>query len=268
MKTQYVELPVNILKDSRLNSDEKIAIALIMDRMKSSKQRAEFYDDKFQEHYVIYSIVELATTLGIGKNTAIKVLKHLEVAELIFKRRMFNQATRIFLAKPDKPENKLPKAPNVNSNQLNFNQKTKYTDDTNDTSDAQKLNDEQQKIKQGEVDALADSLITQGSMPKRLVSLLKVYSFGDYKKLYEYAGVIYKAKNYVYQEAKRQLPNNLAYRALRFEFNDLLEMTLVKKIKNIIVNANRKASNVFGYIMQSLITIFEEQSNEYLMRTC
>ncbi|KRM67575.1 hypothetical protein FD06_GL000726 [Apilactobacillus ozensis DSM 23829 = JCM 17196] len=259
--TQFIQVETPILHNQALNSDEKLALSLIMDRMKSSVKRSEFFDRKRQAHYVIYSVDELAQTLNIGKNTAVKILKHLATLGLIIKQRVFSHATRIFLpdTKPSKNTQSLhstiTKSQKVTSNQNTFNQ-NKSTDDTNDT------NNNVEKLNHDALDTLAAGLVQQGGLPKRLVEILQVYAFGSRDKLYEYASLIFKAKHAVSKRASRFIEN--AYSPFRFEINHLLTEKLTASMQSIIVNANRKAHNPNGYIMRACMQLFDEQANAYL----
>ncbi|WP_353486093.1 replication initiator protein A [Apilactobacillus xinyiensis] len=98
---QFIQLDVNVLRNTDLNSDEKIALSLLNDRMKSSVKRRSFYDDKKQAYYVIYPIDELRTAVNVSKGTAVKILKKLEKLGYVSKRKIYSQATRLFLPKFD-----------------------------------------------------------------------------------------------------------------------------------------------------------------------
>ncbi len=260
--TQFIQMDMQILHNSALNSDEKIALALIMDRMKSSVQRSEFFDKQHQAHYVIYSVAELAQNLGVGSNTAVKILKKLAQLGLIIKQRVFSHATRIFLPTEKSESTQMlhsttTKSQKVTSNQSTLNQ-NKYTDDTNDTQATVA-----EHIKSDALTVLGQGLIRKGGMPSRLVDILKVYAFGSREKLYTYASLIFKAKHWASKRASAYIDN--AYSPFRFELNTLMTTALVHNIKTIIINAHKKAHNPNGYMMSSFMRLFEEQANAYLV---
>lgn len=259
---QFTKLYTTLKDDKNLNNDDRVCYSYLADRMQSSIQRSDFFDKVTQDYYVIYTIEEMINDLGVGKNTVIKCYQKLEKLGYLIKKRMFNGATKLFLpqfiheeetaSNSQSLDSKPAKVYKLNSNQTDINQ-TKYTSETNDTQNTDKYKDE--------INILADSLIEKGGLSTSLVSTLSAYS-NNRADLYNYAGLIYKAKNKV---AQRAIKSTNGISATRFETNNLLNQTLTDKIKTIIINAEHKAKNVNGYIMQSLISMFEEKTNEFMM---
>ncbi|WP_062325204.1 hypothetical protein [Holzapfeliella floricola] len=247
-----------------------------------------FFDAKKQAYYVIYTIVELIETLGTKRNKTINILKNLEKYGYIVKKRTYSKATKLFLPNfedvttkevvslDDKPT----EVYQTNSNQTNLNQTH-----TNDTTDTWEILEEiiEHKVKPQEqsesitetpqpqvtqtfeeetLDVLEQSLVETG-LPKSLVNTLKAYSFNNSDKLYQYAGLIFKAKSVAKKNAERVIGQ--ATTAFQFESNSLMTTKLATDIKKIIITSHRVAKNKAAYIMRSLINLFEEQANAYLI---
>lgn len=255
---QFTKIYKTLKDDKNLNNDDRVCYSYLADRMQSSIQRNNFFDKVTQDYYVIYTIEEMINDLDVGKNTVIKCYKKLEKLGYLIKKRMFNGATKLFLPQlvNEEPEtthnyqsldSKPAKVYISNSNQTNLNQ-NKYTNNTNDTEKT-------------ELKILAQSLIEKGGLSEKIVSTLSTYS-KDRADLYNYAGLIYKAKNKV---AQRAIKATNGYNATRLETNNLLNETLADKIQGIIISAEQKAKNKSGYIMRSLINIFEYKANEFMM---
>lgn len=118
------------------------------------------------------------------------------------------------------------------------------------------------KKKKDAVEVLGQSL-TDSGLPEPLVATLKTYAFNDSDKLYNYAGMIFKAKSVAKKNAERVIGS--ADAAFRFELNNFMTDKLTTDIKKIIITSQRVAKNKNGYIMRSLINLFEEQANAYLV---
>ncbi|MCF6515494.1 winged helix-turn-helix transcriptional regulator [Lactobacillus sp. S2-2] len=243
------------------NANEVVAYSLIHDRMNSSIKRSEFFDKKQSDFFVIYTLVELAENINVSERTASKIMNKLINDGLIKIKRQFNKANKIFIpafqadeSVVESSKNKVqeksasPYQKNLQVNQTNLNQTNKYTNDTNDTA-------------KSDLKILAQSLIEKGGLSEKIVSTLSAYS-NDRADLYNYAGLIYKAKNKVAQKA---IKATNGYGATSLESNELLNKTLSEKIQGIIISAEQKAKNKSGYIMSSLIKIFEYKANEFMM---
>ncbi|MCL0319400.1 replication initiator protein A [Apilactobacillus xinyiensis] len=96
---QFIKLDTSVLKNKKLNSDEKIVLSLLNDRMKSSMQRNDFYDTKKGAFYVIYTIDEIMDVINVAKATAVKILKKLENLGYVTKQKTYSRATKLFLPK-------------------------------------------------------------------------------------------------------------------------------------------------------------------------
>lgn len=115
-------------------------------------------------------------------------------------------------------------------------------------------------IQQAELDVIASSLVTKVHLPKQAVNIMKTFAFGDPQKLYAYADLLFKAKSAVSKQAK-SVQN--AQEALSFELNTAYQETLDKDLKRIIVSANKRTRKPDGYIMTSLIDMFQNKVNDY-----
>ncbi|MCF6515535.1 winged helix-turn-helix transcriptional regulator [Lactobacillus sp. S2-2] len=262
--TQFTKLYTQLFEQG-YNANEVVAFSLLHDRMNSSIKRSDFFDKKESDFFVIYTLVELAENINISERTASKIMNKLINDGLITVKRQFNKASKIFIPnfQADKSviessknnvqeKSAAPYTQNVQVNQTNLNQ----TKNTNDTDDTKNLN-----YQKAELENLAESLIQKGGLSEQLVTTLSAYS-NDRAALYNYASLIYKAKNKVAQQATKV---SNGYAATRFETNDLLSDTLANKIQSIIISAEHKAKNKSAYIMSSLINIFEEKANEFMM---
>ncbi|MEJ6349028.1 replication initiator protein A [Holzapfeliella sp. He02] len=282
--TQFIQLNKSVLKNKELNSNDKLALSLLTDRMKSSVKRDNFFDKKQDDFYVIYTIDEMMEDLNLSKGTTVNIFKKLEKLGYIKKARCFNGATKIFLTEEETTvSSKIepPKVQKLESNHTNSNH-TNYTNDTNDTWDVlediienkvkaephteevvEKPKEEVSEImKKDAVEVLGQSL-TESGLPEPLVATLKTYAFNDSDKLYNYAGIIFKAKSVAKKNAERLI--GPADAAFRFELNNFMTNKLTSDIKKIIITSQRVAKNKAAYIMRSLINLFEEQANAYLV---
>ncbi|MCK8607244.1 replication initiator protein A [Apilactobacillus ozensis] len=256
---QFVQLDMNVLKNNDLNSDEKITLSLILDRMKSSIKRLSFYDDRREDYYVVYPIQELMDILGVGKNTVIKVLKKLEYLGLIIKQRAFNQATRIFISSAMMAKNivdeEIQKA-SVNikpskSQKINFNQKInhkKYNNTVN-TESAAKNESVVDKIKQW-------SQATQQKLGLTFSSIQAIQKFckNNVEKCKNVVRLILNARNAVAKQ------NQIAKSNLtQFESNLNIKHGLANQLDHIFSYAlNLPKSNYAGYVTNALKTYFTQ----------
>ena len=256
-------------------------MSMLEDRMESSIQRPEFFDKKMGDHFVIYTREELSKKLGLNLGTITNMFKKLVNKGYLVIKHQFNGASKLFLPKFNHETSndnvssnfELPKSENFISNhRTKLNKQT--TDNTNDTCSrtnspkdsnitqkpvVQKP-DQNKVIKQAELDVIANSLVTKVHLPKQAVNIMKTFSFGDPKKLYAYAGLLFKAKSAVSKQAK-SIQN--AQEALSFELNTDYQETLDTDLKRIIVLANKKTSQPDGYMMTSLMDMFQNKVNDY-----
>ncbi|GLB47624.1 hypothetical protein WR164_16030 [Philodulcilactobacillus myokoensis] len=263
---QFVKMSKSVLENNEMNSNEKIIFSLLYDRMKSSAKRPNFYDKKMNHYYVIYTINEMAKYLKLSRNTVINAYKNLEALGYIIKKKQFNGPSKIFIPsfKDESLESKPSEVKNSNSNQNNFNHKNKYTSDTLVTEQIKKQKISNQ-FKDDNLDALGNALKEKGGLSKRVISVIKRYSFGSKRKLYQYASLIFKAKKVGYNQAisyNQTNPNN--YAAFRFETNEYLQEQFEFKLKDIIINARDKAINFYGYIFSSLVDWFTTKADQFL----
>ncbi len=274
---------MDYLKDSNLKgANEILTYSLLCDRMKASKNNKDFFDKKFGDSYIIFKREELADYLDVTVKTVTKILKSLVKKGYLVVKHQFNASSKLFLPKfeieerspmPVKEENTPSFGNNLPSKQSTLTDKY-ITDNTNNTSsETNSLNyvninqkpviqkpDQTKVVKQAELDVIANSLVTKVHLPKPAVNIMKTFSFGDPKKLYAYAGLLFKAKSAVSKQAK-SVQN--AQAALSFELNTDYQATLEQDLKRIIVSANKKTSQPEGYIMTSLMDMFQNKVNDY-----
>ncbi len=273
---QFIKVSEDYFKDENLKGCEILLMSMLEDRMESSIQRPEFFDKKMGDHFVIYTREELSKKLGLNLGTITNMFKKLVNKGYLVIKHQFNGASKLFLPKfnhetsNDNVSSKfeLPKSENFISNHRT-NSNKQITDNTNDTcsrtnspkdSNITQKPDQNKVIKQAELDVIANSLVTKVHLPKQAVNIMKTFSFGDPKKLYSYAGLLFKAKSAVSKQAK-SIQN--AQEALSFELNTDYQETLDTDLKRIIVSANKKTSQPEGYMMTSLMDMFQNKVNDY-----
>ena len=274
------------VKESNLNSDLKggneiLIYSLLEDRMQASTKNKDFFSQKFNDYYVIYTRDELAMKLGVNVSTITEVFKRLVKKGYLVMKHQFNGATKLFLPKFEnetsseanhdnvKREIQRPEIGKPNSSRtLNSNNKQTYnTKDTYSEINSKKIvavtqKEKHEKLNELEMNALSSSLETKAGFNKRTVNMLKALSFNDPKKLYQLSGMVFKAKNVVKRQARNVMNSQLA---LSFENNNRYENMAVD-IQRIVMTANRsKRSNVEGYIFSSLVNYFQEAVNDYCM---
>lgn len=278
---QFIKVSEDYFEDENLKGCEILLMSMLEDRMESSIQRPEFFDKKMGDHFVIYTREELSKKLGLNLGTITNMFKKLVNKGYLVIKHQFNGASKLFLPKfnhetsNDNVSSKfeLPKSENFISNHRTKLNK-QITDNTNDTCSETNSSkdsnitqkpvvqkpDQNKVIKQAELDVIANSLVTKVHLPKQAVNIMKTFAFGDPKKLYSYAGLLFKAKSAVSKQAK-SVQN--AQEALSFELNTDYQETLDTDLKRIIVSANKKTSQPDGYMMTSLIDMFQNKVNDY-----
>lgn len=274
---QFIKVNEDYFEDENLKGCEILLMSMLEDRMESSIQRPEFFDKKMGDHFVIYTRAELSKKLGLNLGTVTNMFKKLVNKGYLVIKHQFNGASKLFLPKfnhetsNDNVSSKfeLPKNENFISNHRTKLNK-QITDNTNDTCSLKDSNitqkpvvqkpDQNKVIKQAELDVIANSLVTKVHLPKQAVNIMKTFSFGDPKKLYAYAGLLFKAKSAVSKQAKT-IQN--AQEALSFELNTAYQETLDMDLKRIIVSANKKTSRPDSYMMTSLMDMFQNKVNDY-----
>lgn len=274
---QFIKVNEDYFEDENLKGCEILLMSMLEDRMESSIQRPEFFDKKMGDHFVIYTRAELSKKLGLNLGTVTNMFKKLVNKGYLVIKHQFNGASKLFLPKfnhetsNDNVSSKfeLPKNENFISNHRTKLNK-QITDNTNDTRSLKDSNitqkpvvqkpDQNKVIKQAELDVIANSLVTKVHLPKQAVNIMKTFSFGDPKKLYAYAGLLFKAKSAVSKQAKT-IQN--AQEALSFELNTAYQETLDMDLKRIIVSANKKTSRPDSYMMTSLMDMFQNKVNDY-----
>ena len=276
---QFIKVSEDYFEDENLKGCEILLMSMLEDRMESSIQRPEFFDKKMGDHFVIYTRAELSKKLGLNLGTVTNMFKKLVNKGYLVIKHQFNGASKLFLPKFNYETNndnvssnfELPKSENFISNHrtklnkqitYNTNDTCSQTNSPKDSNITQKP-DQNKVIRQAELDVIANSLVTKVHLPKQAVSVMKTFSFGDPKKLYAYAGLLFKAKSAVSKQAKNILN---AQEALSFELNTDYQETLDTDLKRIIVSANKKTSQPEGYMMTSLMDMFQNKVNDYCIR--
>lgn len=288
----FIKVEMDYFKDSSLKgANEILTYSLLEDRMKASKNNKDFFDKKFGDSYVIFKREELAEYLDVTVKTVTKILNSLVKKGYLVIKHQFNAASKLFLPKfeneksismPVREKITLPFGKKLPSNKSTLTERY-ITDDTDDTCSRTNFpknvaitqkpkskpvvqkpvvqkTDQNKVIQQAELDVIANKLVTKVHLPKQAVNVMRMFSFGDPKKLYSYAGLLFKAKSAVKKQAKHV---QYAQEALSFELNTDYQETLDTDLKRIIVSANKKTSKPEGYMMASLIEMFQEAVNDY-----
>ncbi|MCL0312309.1 hypothetical protein M2S00_04230 [Apilactobacillus sp. TMW 2.2459] len=251
---QFVQLNVNILKNKDLNSDEKITLSLILDRMKSSMQRRSFYDSQKQAYYVVYPVKELMDILNVGKNTVVKILKKLEYLSFIVKKRSFNRATRIFIA-PALMETEivdtsasLDNKP-AESQKVNFNQKTNQNLHINTINTG---NDVQFTPVVDRVQQWAEATKQKVGLTFTSIQAIQKFCKNNVEKCKQVVRLILNARNSV-AKANRLVKQPVA----QFESNQNIINGLAQQLNHIFSYAVKlPKSNYAGYVTNALKAYF------------
>ncbi|WP_353485810.1 replication initiator protein A [Apilactobacillus xinyiensis] len=251
---QFVQLNVNILKNKDLNSDEKITLSLILDRMKSSMQRRSFYDSQKQAYYVVYPVKELMDILNVGKNTVVKILKKLEYLSLIVKKRSFNRATRIFIA-PALMETEivdtsasLDNKP-AESQKVNFNQKINQNLHSNTVNTG---NDVQTTPVVDRLQQWAKATKQKVGLTFTSIQAIQKFCKNNVEKCKQVVRLILNARNSV-AKANRLVKQPVA----QFESNQNIINGLAQQLDHIFSYAVKlPQSNYAGYVTNALKAYF------------
>lgn len=240
--------------DEGLSPNEQVALAYMYDRMDLSEGNSNFYDNQHNGYYITYSRSELAKQLNVSEATVTSIFNKLVTKGWLIIKRRFNSTNRIFLPKSLKSNNSTSKIKKVDSNYTKHNH-TKTADTKETKVDNRKL------VASYQLDALADSIVQSSGLNQQAVNILKAFSFGDANKLYNYTGLVFKAKKCVLN-AHKDVSGINAYG--RFETNEYINNKLDKLLKDVIPSAERKAKNKSGYIFRSLFNFFEEEIDSFM----
>lgn len=273
-QNHFIKLYDNLCLDCSLN--ERVIFSYIVDRMNSSRQRYQFFDSSQNDFYVIFTIQELSTVIGVSHDTISRALNHLTnkgyliiqhnkyhankifimpeyhylLSESIFDKQKSNdEIINIDTAKSDTSTAK------SDTNQTNINQTNINTSDTYVTDIH---NDDQQLLKKVAMDNLETSIVERVGLPEKAVHIMNILSFGNPKLFHHYVSLVLRAKKHVMKHAPAT-----TYSLIFDKNNQNLACSFNKHIYSILINANKKAKNRDKYIMRSLINFFKEHYNQY-----
>ncbi|TPR41834.1 hypothetical protein DY123_04700 [Apilactobacillus micheneri] len=261
---QFIKFDIDLRKDERLNNDSRLAYAYLYDRMQSSIKRREFFDQKVNAYYVIYTVEEMIKDLGVSRNTVINVYKKLAELGYVIKKKVFNGATRFFLPHfhDDSVDSKPSQVDSSNSNQTNSNHNTNKTAVTADVN----IHHQNKPVNISEFDLMqnvVDGLKAKAAFEPALINTLVKYSENAHC-LYQYAQLIFKTKK---ASLKRALKHGYseARKALHFETNCHMQDDLVKTMRNLIIQTktNHKLHNKNAHIAKSLYKFFDDAVLDY-----
>lgn len=274
---QFIMLDKNVLSNPELSANEKIIYSVICDRMDSSRKRPEFYDNKENDFYVIYTIDELSNFLTLSPTTVTNALSHLTHLGFIDKVKPFGRATRLFLPKYDKPEEVvseqeenqadnqaqkqdtqehniehiiteivMPKLQKLLANHTDFNHKdfTVNTDNTENTEN---------RVNEIAIEQKKKSM-QRGGFNERTANVMTTLAFNDMDYLDSVIKSFYGAKNAVY-ELNKSYDNAKLICTLESDYNNDLEQTM----KRIMLHAGKKpAQKRASYVFTSVFNHYSE----------
>lgn len=297
-----------------LNVTQNVVYSFLAERMESSRRHGlDFYDKKRGSYYIVFSQKEMADKLKLSRATVNTIYKVLESVGLIIKAHRFNNADRLYMPEFEgliyclgqnisRPNVKI-----LESNQLTLNQKTfRFTSNTINTraaelpadkSVAQESEDQAptqdpktedvshetiydhstERINHATMESLMDSLTTRTNIPADAVQIMADLSYNDPAELYNFGGLVNKAKATQAKSAESALGHR-GFQALRFETNNILRDGFKSAIQRIIIAANKKCLkgnqgtssakiNRDKYVFASLVNYFGEVANEWLVAT-
>ncbi|WP_181398801.1 replication initiator protein A [Apilactobacillus micheneri] len=261
---QFIKFDVELRNDDRLNNDSRLAYAYLYDRMQSSIKHREFFDQKVNAYYVIYTVEEMIKDLGVSRNTVINVYKKLAELGYVIKKKVFNGATRFFLPHfhDDSADSKPSKVASGNSNHIN----SKHNTDKTAVTAGVNINHQNKTVNISEFDLMqnvVDGLKAKAAFEPDLINTLVKYSENAHC-LYQYAQLIFKTKK---ASLKRALKHGYieARKALYFETNCHMQDNLAKTMRNLIIQTktNHKIHNKTAYIAQALYKFFDAAVLDY-----
>ena len=273
VNTHFIKLYDDVCSDCSLN--ERVIFSYIVDRMNSSRQRYQFFDYQQNDFYVIFTIQELATVIGVSHDTISRSLNKLVNKGYLDIQHNKYHANKIFITAryhyllsdsifdKQKINKEVINLEDAKSDTSTAKSDTNHTDinQTNNLSDTYVTNinnDDQQLLKKVAMDSLETSIIERVGLPKRAVHIMNILSFGNPKLLRHYVSLVLRAKKHVVTHAPAT-----TYSLIFDENNQNLACSFNEHIYSILMNANKKARNRDKYIMSSLINFFKEHYNRY-----
>lgn len=251
---QFQKMPSSITYNKELSSNEKITYMLLLDRLQSSKKRKNFFDEKENDFFVIFTIEELSEKLGFSKTTAVGCCKKLEKLGYINKKRTFNGATKIFI--PNIIEKSINKSEDAQENaEMQKNETSKFKKFEYNHTNNNQTNNTNNTINNLKLDELKLSLKTIGGFSEKSVQMLSILTFNDYNYLYKVIGTIYKAKKNTLNEYDNDSGIKLAL-TIDSKTNDYFDDMHVH-IKRILIKAGKINRNM-GYIYTSFKNYFKD----------
>lgn len=252
-KKQYV-----FLTDAGLNPTQVMCMTAIYDRMESSCQRPNFFDEQEQSHFVIYTVEELADTLNVGASTIKRTMKSLIKAGWLYTKRLKSRANAIFIATPHRLSDNESKqqvtvtptnGSNRPHNQTNLNQinnKTVNTAASRESNDDQKLSSSWQ--------SQLHVLNTKTGLPETALKLLISFCDGDQNKFSHYVKSIFIAKAKVKTQFNNQANTD---QILTFESNPTLGLKVTRAINAACLNITRRQlQHGEAYFMTVMLNLF------------
>lgn len=253
-KKQYV-----FLTDAGLNPTQVMCMTAIYDRMESSCQRPNFFDEQEQSHFVIYTVEELADTLNVGTSTIKRTMKSLIKAGWLYTKRLKSRANAIFIATPhrlssNESEHQVKVTPSNGSNRsLNQTNPNQINNKTINTAVNRKPvhNYQASSFWQSQLHILN----TKTGLPETALKLLTDFCGGNQTKFTHYVKSIFIAKAKIKTQFSSQANVD---QILTFESNPTLGLKVTRAVNAACLNITRRQlQHGEAYFMTVMLNLFK-----------
>lgn len=234
-----------------LDPTEQLTLTHMYDRMELSKQNDGFYDNQRNSYYITFSREELSGLLNVSLGTVTRVFKSLRKKGWIIIKQRFNASNRIFLPISLECKNETSKVQDLHSKHTEHNHTDKTIYTSTDESDTKHESSQVQAI-----DKVALSLITKSGLSPKTVQVMKDYADGNATTLYNYANMIFTAKN-------RAFEGDVDEGLKKLEHNYMINEGLDNAIFGIMRGATAEGVNTSGYLFCSFQRIIQTKIVEF-----
>ena len=225
--------------------NQAMILATIYDRMQSSRQRANFYSDTYNDYFVIYTYEELASELNLSKKTVANIVKKCVEQGYLTLELMHNRVNQIFMTtkskkiagiddKPAKPINNNVGGKNCHVGGKNCHLIRLNNNHTNKTN----ITDITENLK--------NSIVQKMNLPQSTVNGLDHLVKHNNKQLHHIISVLLKAKARV----NKELPQTI-----NFEDNNI-QKVITSNVYGIVKRA-LKIKNSDAYLFASFVRMFK-----------
>ena len=255
--TQFTKV-YNELFNQGCKPNQAMVLAIIYDRMESSRQRVNFYSDTYNDYFVIYTYEELANELNLSISSVRRVISNCVENGYLIVHHINNRVNGIFMTKKSKniagfDDIEVPTKNNasvqneqvsVQNEQLiklnNYTKKTNVTDITEN---------------------LKSSIVQKMNLPQSTVNGLDHLVKHNNKQLHHIISILLKAKARV----NKELPQTI-----NFEDNNI-QKVISSNVYGIVKRA-LKTKNVDAYLFASFVRMFKvpftKQTTKPVIKAC